>query len=88
MKIDCCQLAELLVDFINGELPEDRRGLLEEHLRACPPCLIYVETYRLTITITRKLPPRPIPLQLEKRLLEALKRECGEGEPGASAPGS
>ena len=78
MKVNCRQLAELLFDFVSGELSEDRHASLEEHLRACPPCLVYVETYRLTIKITRKLPPVPIPPELERRLRDVQQRELGE----------
>jgi anti-sigma factor RsiW len=81
MKIDCRQLADLLYDFVSGELPDDRLALLEEHLRLCPPCLVYVETYRVTIRLTRKLPPVPMPADCERRLREVLAREC----PGEAA---
>jgi anti-sigma factor RsiW len=77
MKVDCRQLAELLFDFVSGELPDDRRALLEEHLRVCPPCVVHVETYRVTIRLTRCLPPRPLPDDVERRLRKVWERECG-----------
>ena len=76
MKVDCRQLCELLFDYISGDLPEDRRLLLEEHLKKCPPCLIHMETYRVTVTLTRKLPCRGLPPECEQRLRAALAREC------------
>jgi anti-sigma factor RsiW len=77
MNIDCTQLADLLLDYVSGELPEDRRELLETHLKACPPCYIHVQTYKVTITLTRKLPCRELPAEVERRLREAVARECG-----------
>jgi anti-sigma factor RsiW len=77
MKVDCRQLANLLYEFVSGELPDDRRALLEEHLRVCPPCLVYVETYRVTIRLSQRLPQVPMPPELERRLREVLERECG-----------
>jgi anti-sigma factor RsiW len=78
MKIDCRQLADLLIDFISGELAEEHLALLEEHLRLCPPCLVYVETYRVTVRLTRQLPPVAMPAETEQRLRAALSRECPE----------
>jgi anti-sigma factor RsiW len=76
VKIDCRQLCDLLFDYVNGDLTEDRRQLLEEHLKACPPCFIHVETYRITVTLSRKLQCRGLPPDCERRLREALAREC------------
>jgi anti-sigma factor RsiW len=76
VTIDCSKLPELLFDFVSGELPEDRRALLEEHLRVCPPCFIHVQTYQVTIRLTRQLPQLPLPPAFEQRLREVLKREC------------
>jgi anti-sigma factor RsiW len=76
VTIDCRQLCDLLFDYINGDLPEDRREVLEAHMKACPPCLVHVETYRVTITMSRKLPCRTMSPECERRLREVLAREC------------
>ena len=76
MTVDCSKLADLLFDFVSGELPDDQRELLEAHLKACPPCVVHVETYRVTITLTRKLPCHALPPEFERRLREVLVREC------------
>jgi anti-sigma factor RsiW len=78
MSVDCSQLAELLFDYISGDLPEDQRAVLEEHIRLCPPCLIHVETYRVTITLSRKLPCHHMPADVEQRLRERIARVCPE----------
>jgi anti-sigma factor RsiW len=78
VTIDCSQLPDLLFDFISGELPEDQRGVLEAHLKLCRPCFVHVETYRVTITLTRKLRSNTMPPEVERRLREALAREFRE----------
>lgn len=75
MTIDCTKLAELLFDFVNGDLPDDRRELLEAHIQSCTPCYLHVETYRITITLTRKLPCKELPADVEQRLRDAVARE-------------
>jgi anti-sigma factor RsiW len=68
----CRELVELLCEFIEGELPDDKHQLIEEHLGRCPPCAVYVETYLLTITMSRQLPCSPLPPQLAQRLRETM----------------
>jgi anti-sigma factor RsiW len=78
VTIDCRQLCDLVFEYVSGELSADRRELLEAHLKVCPPCVIYVETYRLTISLSRKLCCRSLSPECEKRLRDALARECRE----------
>jgi anti-sigma factor RsiW len=76
VKIDCRHLCEMLFDYVNGDLPADKQEWLEAHLKACPPCFVHVETYRVTITLTRKLRCQALSPECEQRLREALAREC------------
>jgi anti-sigma factor RsiW len=76
--ISCRELAEFLIDFVSDELPAEHRDHIEQHLKLCPPCVAYLESYRMTIRLTRRLPCAPLPPELEKRLravLEELRRE-------------
>ncbi len=76
--MNCRELAELLIDFVSGELPPEHSGHVHEHLKCCPPCVAYLETYQITIRLTRRLPCAPLPAALEQRLraaLDAIVRE-------------
>ncbi|MCI0465243.1 MAG: hypothetical protein L0Z62_50620 [Gemmataceae bacterium] len=77
----CCELAEALLDFLEGVLPPDHCDQIRQHLGCCPPCVTFVETYRITITLTRRLPCRPLPPDLEHRLRAALA--AGGKDPGS-----
>ena len=74
--MNCRELVEKLLDFLADELPPEHRDRIREHLRACPPCVAFVETYRITITLSRRLPRAPLPPDLEQRLRAALA-QCG-----------
>jgi anti-sigma factor RsiW len=71
--ITCRQLIEFLIDYVSGEMHPDHRALVDKHLRGCPPCVSYVETYQLTIKMTRQLPCAPIPDGLRERLLASFQ---------------
>lgn len=68
----CRELAELLIDYTSGELVAEHRAILEQHLAKCPPCVAYVESYQITIRLTRKLPCAALPDELQRRLRAAL----------------
>jgi anti-sigma factor RsiW len=78
MDVDCRRLVELLHDFLSGEMPPEDYATLQAHIEQCPPCGVYLTTYKLTITMSRCLPPKEIPSDAASRLLAALKRECCE----------
>jgi hypothetical protein len=74
----CRELAELLIDFLNGDLTQEHFDEVQHHLRCCPPCVTFIETYRITIKICRQLPSKPLPTELEKRLRQALQEWAEE----------
>jgi anti-sigma factor RsiW len=70
----CRSLAEVLLEYVSGELPPEESDRIRQHLCRCPPCVHYLETYQLTIKLTRQLPPAPVPAELLRRLREAVSR--------------
>lgn len=75
--ITCREFSELLFDFLEDLLPPEQRNPLERHLRDCPPCVAYFDSYRATILLSRQLPDAPLPPQLEQRL-RAILRQRGD----------
>lgn len=73
--IDCRRLGELLCDFASGELDATLVVALEAHIQRCKRCGNEVATYRLTVSLTRRLPQRPVPPTLLDRLRDAVQRE-------------
>ena len=71
----CQELSDILSDFIAGELAAEYCAQIRGHLDACPECVIFVETYQLTIQITRRLPAEPLSEELLARLQRALDEE-------------
>jgi anti-sigma factor RsiW len=68
----CRECTELLIDFLAGELDAERLELIRRHLESCPPCVTYVETYKITIRLTRQLSCGELPPDVAQRLRAAL----------------
>ena len=71
----CDECVDLLVDYLEGELPSERARALEIHLELCPACWRFVSTYKGTVNVARTLPVDEIPPELTQRLIEFLKIE-------------
>ena len=75
----CDECVELLVDYLEGELPPERARALEIHLDLCPACVSFVNTYRGTVNICRTLQAEDIPPEVTQRLIDFLCKEKKEG---------
>lgn len=78
----CAELRELLLEYESGELVIEHRESVEIHLVSCPHCGFYLESYRHTVKICKKLPHGdcccPLTAAFEARLREALKEHLKE----------
>jgi anti-sigma factor (TIGR02949 family) len=69
--MNCREVVDLLNDYLDGALSAEDAAIVRAHLDACPPCVCYVATYQLTITLSRRLPAEAPPAQLLERLRAA-----------------
>jgi anti-sigma factor RsiW len=44
-------MIEVLMDYLEGELPPAERELLDLHLAACPECVDYLASYEQTVRL-------------------------------------
>ncbi|MBI1815411.1 MAG: zf-HC2 domain-containing protein [Deltaproteobacteria bacterium] len=49
----CKELTELIIDYVEGDLPSPVLATFEAHLAACPECVAYLQSYRETIALGR-----------------------------------
>ena len=77
----CDECVELLVDYLEGELPPKRQQALEIHLDLCPSCVSFVNTYRGTVNIARTLHADDLPPEVTQRLIEFLHKEAQASHP-------
>ena len=73
----CRELVDFLMDYLENELPASETLEFEQHLRVCPACVSYLETYRLAVQLGRKLceyDDAPVPDDVPEDLVQAILR--------------
>jgi anti-sigma factor RsiW len=78
-EVNCRRLIlEYLVEYEDGSMPAPDRVQLEEHFAACPPCVIFLKSYRATGRTLRMLKPREIPKNLAEAVVRFVRSRCKE----------
>jgi anti-sigma factor RsiW len=62
-------ILEYLAEYTDGTMSRADRIEMERHLTACPPCGVYLESYRVTGVTIRSLKPRDIPPDLARAVI-------------------
>lgn len=73
-------ILEYLVEYEDGSMPEPERLELEAHLRHCPPCVVFLKSYRATGRTLRMLKPRDIPKNLADAVIGFVRARCPRKE--------
>ena len=77
----CQEMIDFLLAYVDEELAPEQRQIFDEHLRLCPECYHYLETYRLTIHVSRVTcevredPCEEPPERLVQAILAAMRQE-------------
>lgn len=78
-SISCQSGVELLMDYLEGAVPEEVRTILGSHVAECPKCTAFVASYLATPRILRAATAAAMPPELQRSLLGFLRTERGEG---------
>jgi anti-sigma factor RsiW len=76
--LECVDLVELVTDYLEGALDQQTREALEEHLRTCDGCRVYLEQMRETSEHLGHVPPdaaEDLTDQARRDLLDAFRAE-------------
>lgn len=77
-QVDCTETVTWLYEFLDGELTEERRVAIENHLNFCPPCGSVVSfEAELRRVIADRCRDR-VPDQLRERIAAALAKLSDE----------
>jgi anti-sigma factor RsiW len=53
-ELTCREIADFLMAYEDGELPDAVRREFDAHLAVCPDCVAYLESYRATVALGRR----------------------------------
>jgi hypothetical protein len=70
----CKDVIGLLADYLESTLTEAEVAQLEDHLRACGPCMAYLRTYRRTKELAARAERVEMPAEMMDRLRQCLVR--------------
>ena len=71
----CQEFVDFIVAYLDDEASAEQRATFEEHIRACPPCLTYLDQYKETVALGRagcREPDGPVPEDVPEQLVQAV----------------
>ena len=69
----CQEFVELVTEYLEGALTEERRAELHAHIDECGGCTLYLQQMRTTIAALATLPPGNGFLESREAALEAFR---------------
>jgi anti-sigma factor RsiW len=67
-RLACVDGIDLLMDYLEGALPDDVRKALDGHLAGCSRCVAFVKSYRETPRILRAATVAAMPAAVQESL--------------------
>lgn len=69
----CVSGVDLLIDYLEGELPADVRDALDAHVAGCARCAAFIESYQAATPLLRRATAATLSDDLAASLLAALR---------------
>jgi Putative zinc-finger len=69
----CKQMTTLVFDYVNDNLSANVRRDFLQHLRICPDCVSFLNTYNKTASEIRSIRPEEFPLKIRNNILDFLR---------------
>ena len=73
--VSCASGVALLMDYLEGVLPDDVRTALEAHVAGCPRCVAFVASYRKTPELLRAATDSALPTDVRQSLRSFLRSQ-------------
>lgn len=72
---NCKDTIELLLNYLDGDMPAETKAHLESHLGGCTPCEEFLRTYKATPGLCREALKKKMPAALADNLSAFLKQQ-------------
>jgi hypothetical protein len=77
----CKQMTDLILGYVNDTLSSTVKRDFERHLRICPDCVNFLNTYKKTAEASASLRPETMPAKVRDNILEFLRSRIRKREP-------
>jgi anti-sigma factor RsiW len=79
--LNCQQLVDFCLDFLDGSLPEDEQRMFRSHLGCCGECVAFFETYKRTPEVSREAFALEVPASVKEAVRSYLRTRYELHEP-------
>jgi hypothetical protein len=69
----CKEITDLIFGYLNDTLSPSVQRDFKRHLRICPDCVNFLNTYKKTASVTRSIRPEEIPPRVRNNILDFLR---------------
>ena len=69
----CKEITDLIFGYLNDTLSPSVKRDFKRHLRICPDCVNFLNTYKKTADLTRSIRPERIPPRVRNNILDFLR---------------
>ena len=70
----CKEITDLVLGYLRDELTALTRREFEQHLKICPDCVSFLNTYKKTIEVTGAVGPAEMPVMVRSNILQFLRK--------------
>ena len=74
-EVDCHEVRELGSDYLEDDLPPQKRSAVQAHLDKCGPCRAFISTLSSTIVLLARIPRATPPPSLKQSITERARQE-------------
>jgi hypothetical protein len=75
----CKQITDLLSKYLNDGLGPRLKRDFEHHLKICPDCVAFLNTYRKTVSLVHSIRAEDMPDSVRRNILTFLKSRARRG---------
>ena len=68
--MNCKEVIDFLMEYLDGELSEEQRSAFESHLEVCSDCVAFIKSYKQTLQLTKQLQISEAGEKIEDKVLE------------------
>ena len=69
----CKEITALILGYLNDTLSPSVKRDFKRHLRICPDCVSFLETYKKTVAASQSLRPTEMPANVRDNILDFLR---------------